>query len=294
MQIEATPGRRHLHINGKNSDPRRNFFPDSGLLRSAPLAKNGKKQSSVAGEDSHMNPFFNVFLASLVLLACEAMAQSPTPSPSPSPSVSSAVKPPVSKVSSRVSHLPELLRQVEERYSEGATLRAQFEQKELVASMNRVKQTRGTIEVKRPDKLRWETLGQDANLLVSDGKKFWFYTPPFDEGERGQVIEKKANQVNSKLAQQLISGSFSAARDMKIETIDASRFRLLPKRGSAGTVKAAEITIDPIQKEIRQVRLEHRGGNQSDITLSKIEIGAEVADERFSFKTPPNTDRVDP
>lgn len=273
-----------------------NFFPDSWFLRSAPLAKRGKKQSSVAGEDSPMKLFRNSILVTLSLLSVPAVAQSPTPSPSPSAVVSASPVPKTSstKTGTRTSHLPELLRQVEERYSAGATLRAQFEQKELVASMNRVKQTRGTIEVKRPDKLRWETVGQDANLLVSDGKKFWFYTPPFDEGERGQIIEKKANQVNSRLAQQLISGSFSAARDMKIETIDASRFRLLPKKGSAGTVKAAEITIDPIQKEIRQVRLEHRGGNQSDITLSKIEIGASLGDDRFSFKVPPNTDRVDP
>jgi outer membrane lipoprotein carrier protein len=241
-----------------------------------------------------MNPYFIVLLVSLFLLVADARAQTPTPSPSPASSESPEKKITTKKTASRTSHLPELLRQVEERYSKGATLRAQFDQKELVASMSRVKQTRGTIEVKRPDKLRWETVGQDANLLVSDGKKFWFYTPPFDEGERGQIIEKKASQVNSRLAQQLISGSFSAAREMKIETIDASRFKLIPKKGSAGTVKAAEITIDPMQKEIRQVRLEHRGGNQSDITLSKIEIGADLSDDRFSFKAPPNTDRVDP
>jgi len=241
-----------------------------------------------------MNLFCKLLIVILTLLTADVWAQSPEPSPSAVVSPSPLPGTPSKKVAVRKNHLPELLREVEERYSQGATLRAQFEQKELVASMNRVKQTRGTIEVKRPDKLRWETVGQDANLLVSDGKKFWFYTPPFDEGERGQLIEHKAGQVNSKLAQHLISGSFSAARDMKIETIDASRFRLLPKKGSAGTVKAAEITIDPVLKEIRQVRLEHRGGNQSDITLSKIEIGAALGDERFSFKAPPNTDRVDP
>jgi outer membrane lipoprotein carrier protein len=190
--------------------------------------------------------------------------------------------------------LPALLAEVEAAYSKGATYRANFEQKEFVAAMSRVKKTHGTIEVKRPDKLRWETVDPDANLLVSDGKRFWFYTPPFDEGERGQIIEKKANQVNSRLAQHLISGSFSAAKEMKIETIDATHFRLVPKRGAAGTVKYAEITVDPVRREISQVKLEHRGGNRSDITLSKIEIGTELPDSRFQFVAPANTDHVDP
>ncbi len=190
--------------------------------------------------------------------------------------------------------LPALLSEVESKYHSGQTLRAHFEQREFIASLGRVKSTHGTIEIKRPDKLRWETTAPDSNLLVSDGKKFWFYTPPFDEGERGQIIEKKASQVQSKLAQTLISGAFSVARDMKIETIDATHFRLIPSRGSAGSVRSAEITVDPIRKEIIQVKLEHRGGNRADISLSKIEIGANIPDELFVFIVPTNTDRIDP
>jgi len=189
--------------------------------------------------------------------------------------------------------IPEVLVKVENRYQTGKTLRAQFEQKEFIASTGRIKTTQGAIEIKRPNKIRWETRAPDPSLLVSDGKKFWFYTPPFDEGERGQIIEKKASQVQSKLAQTLISGSFSLARDLKIETIDLTHYRLVPKKGTAGTVHAAEIRVDVQKHEITEVKLEHRGGNRSEIRLSQIAIGGALPDELFQFIVPPNTDRME-
>ena len=147
--------------------------------------------------------------------------------------------------------------------------------------------------VKRPDKLRWETLHPDMSLLVSDGHTFWFYTPPFDEGEHGQVIEKKSNEINSKLANALLSGRFSVAHDMKFRQESPSKFLLTPKPGTAGTVKRAEIEIDPELKLIQKVTLEHQGGNRSEITLSKIELGKKMGDDAFIFTAPPNTDKVE-
>jgi chaperone LolA len=188
--------------------------------------------------------------------------------------------------------IPEVLKKVETRYQTGKTLRAQFEQKEFIQSTGRIKSSQGTIEVKRPNKIRWETRSPDANLLVSDGRTFWFYTPPFEEGERGQVVEKKAHQVQSKLAQTLISGSFSLTRDLKIETIDPTHYRLVPKKGSAGTVKAAEIRVDIQKHEISEVKLEHRGGNRTEIKLSQITLGEKLPDELFHFIVPPQTDRM--
>ena len=189
-------------------------------------------------------------------------------------------------------HLPKALQDVEAKYTKAATLQAQFTQVNDVASLKSKKTSSGVLMVKRPGKLRWETLKPDMNLLVSDGTHFWFYTPPFDEGEHGQLIERKSSQVQSRIANALLSGSFSIAKDMKITQESASRFLLVPKAGSAGTVKRAQIEIDPKEKLIRRVTLEHQGGNRSEITLDKIELGKDLGDEAFVFKAPPNTDKV--
>ncbi len=192
------------------------------------------------------------------------------------------------------SSLPKALQEVEAKYAKTQTLFAEFSQTNETAATGAKKQSKGIIYAKRPGKIRWETRSPDANLLVSDGRKFWFYTPPFDESEHGQVVERPANQVQTKLANALLSGSFSVLSEMKIEEKGPSRFILYPKKGVAGSVKRAEIEIDPKRHLIQTVILEHEGGNRSEIHLSQIDLGRKIGEELFNFVPPPNTDRINP
>jgi outer membrane lipoprotein carrier protein len=189
--------------------------------------------------------------------------------------------------------LPPLLQEVEKKYAESQTLEADFSQSSKDAVLSQNKLSSGKIFVKRPSKIRWETQKPDENLLVSDGKTYWFYTPPFDEGERGQVIEKKSNEVQSKLAHALLAGSFSVARDMTIRPKNSSTFLLIPRPGTAGTVTQATIEVDPEKKLIQKVILDHKGGNHSEISLTNISLGKTLKEDIFTFKAPPNTDKVD-
>ncbi|HLD99470.1 MAG TPA: outer membrane lipoprotein chaperone LolA [Bdellovibrionota bacterium] len=188
--------------------------------------------------------------------------------------------------------LPPLLQEVEAKYARATTLEADFSQINVVSALKRTKTSSGHIQFKRPDKIRWETVKPDPNLLVSDGKKFWFYTPPFDEGEQGQVIEKKTSEVQTKFAHALLSGSFSIARNMKVKQEKPSRFALIPKKGTAGTVIRAEIEVDPGEKLIKKVILSHRDGNRSEISLSAIKLGEPLEDRLFNFVPPPDTDVI--
>ncbi len=192
--------------------------------------------------------------------------------------------------------LPKILRDVEVNYQKENTLVAEFTQTNEVVALKQKRASSGLIMIKRPNKIRWETLKPDRNLLVSDGKKFWYYTPPFEEGERGQLIEKKASEFQTKLANALLSGSFQMTQDMKIKQQGTKpadgRFILTPKPGSAGTVEQAEIVINVDKSLIEKVILRHKGGNYTEISLSKIQLGKEVADDLFFFHPPPETDRV--
>ncbi len=188
--------------------------------------------------------------------------------------------------------LPALLEEVEAKYSKASTLEAKFDQITHSAAMGTTKTSSGIIMVKRPNKVRWETLKPDKSLLVSDGRKFWFYTPPFDESEKGQVIEKRSSDVQSKLAQALLSGSFSTARDMKVREERPAIFSLTPKPGSAGTVMKALIEIDTASRTIKRVELEHQDGNRAEISLSEIVLGKDADDRYFVFDAPPGTDVI--
>lgn len=146
-----------------------------------------------------------------------APSRPPVLKPLPKPPSSSSKAPKAETYDSTESNLPKALQEVEKRYAEAGTLFAEFKQLNETAATGQKKESQGILYAKRPGKVRWETRSPDANLLVSDGKKFWFYTPPFDEDERGQLIERKASEVQTKLANALLSGSFSIVHDMKIE-----------------------------------------------------------------------------
>ena len=209
------------------------------------------------------------------------------PAASASPAPAATANP-----STTLVQLPPLLEEVEAKYAKASTLEAKFTQITRSAAMGTTKTTSGIIMVKRPNKVRWETLTPDKSLLVSDGRKFWFFTPPFDESEKGQVIEKRSSDVQSKLAQALLSGSFSAARDMKVREERPAVFSLTPKPGSAGTVAKATIEVDPAQRTIKRVELDHQDGNRAEIALTDIVLGKEADDRYFVFDPPPGTDVI--
>ncbi|MBC7691898.1 MAG: outer membrane lipoprotein chaperone LolA [Methylotenera sp.] len=188
--------------------------------------------------------------------------------------------------------LPPILAEIEAKYVKGSTLSARFNQVNEIASTKQKKTSAGVLLIKHPNQLRWETLTPDKNLLVSDGKTFWFYTPPFEAGERGQVIERRSSEVQSRLANLLLSGSFSSTQDMKLDQKSPTEFVLTPNKGTAGSVTLAQFQIDLDKKVIQKVSLEYEGGNHSEITLSEIEIGKALDPRYFSFVTPPETDRV--
>lgn len=195
-------------------------------------------------------------------------------------------------LSAHAKGLPPLLQAVEAKYAKAGTLFAQFEQINVSAALKTTKKSSGRIAIKRPDKLRWETLSPNANALVSDGKHAWFYTPPFDSTEHGQYSEYPASEIQSKLANSLLSGAFSANRSLKVEAVSDREFKLIPKTGTAGSVTEARVEIDPASKTITRVQLTHSDGNHSDIQLSGIKLGEPLGDDIFVFKAPPGTDRV--
>jgi outer membrane lipoprotein carrier protein len=190
--------------------------------------------------------------------------------------------------------LPELLAQVEAHYAKSGSISAEFAQDDLSATFGEKKSSQGTLAWKAPDSLRWETKAPEANLLVSNGKTVWVYTPPFDETENGQVIIRKASEVKSRLMDALLAGRFSRAlqQGLAIEVLPKKTFALKPKKSAGGNLKQAIVTIGDDQPVIAKVSIEYRDGNKSTIELSSIKMGEPLEKSLFEFKVPPRTDIV--
>ncbi|MGE4107239.1 MAG: outer membrane lipoprotein chaperone LolA [Bacteriovoracia bacterium] len=188
--------------------------------------------------------------------------------------------------------IPKTLAEIEAHYAKKGTLEARFEQVEEIASTQTRKNSGGTLMVKRPSRFRWQTETPEPSLFVTDGKKMWQYTPPFDETDHGQVLVQDASKVQSKLADALLAGQFSQVKGLKIQQLKEGQFELVPKKGSAGTVVRATVQVDAQAKLITEVALEHAGGNKAQIKLSKIALGGALKDESFQFTPPAGTSVV--
>ncbi len=189
--------------------------------------------------------------------------------------------------------LPVLLEQVQKEYKKSAGVEAEFEQFTKIKSTKSEKKAQGRIWIKHPNKIRWETISPDQNILISDGKFFWFYTPPFEKGDRGQVIIKKTAQVQTRFLNALLSGSFDFA-DAKttVESKSPTVFLLKPSVGTTGDVKTAEVTINPLTKKIEKVALIHTSGNETSIELKGIRLVKNLADGLFQYVPDRNTDQI--
>ena len=189
--------------------------------------------------------------------------------------------------------LPPLLKEVQTEYRKSAGIEAQFEQVTEIKSTKQRKTAQGRIWIKRPNQLRWETLSPDPNILISDGKTFWFYTPPFEQGERGQVIIKNKGQVQTQFLNALLSGTFNFGQShTSIESKSDHVFVLKPQKGTAGDVVSATIEVSPDSKKIHSVLLGHSSGNLTEIHLKEIKLTSKFDDTLFHFVPDHNTDKI--
>lgn len=198
-----------------------------------------------------------------------------------------------------------VLKEVEEKYRKSNTLSANFTQLERKPTLKKALETRGQLWVKRPLQLRWQVTSPDPQVLVGDGKYFWFYTPPFnpsDANERGQVIKSKQQSMASDILRSLLIGDFSTHHDFLISPDSASFkdpnglifYKLTPKKkGAAGTVNGARVGIDRHELLIHEVELNHADGATAKVRLEDIRLGEALDPGLFKLDIPPKTDQIE-
>jgi outer membrane lipoprotein carrier protein len=186
------------------------------------------------------------------------------------------------------SGLFEILKQA---YGNKMTVKTDFVQKQKNMIMGGVKESSGVIEIKRPDKFRWETLAPEKSVLIADGKSVMYYTPPFREGEKGQLLTRKAADVQSKTAIDLLSGQGDLKKTFRAIRIKENHYELKPLK-PAGDIERIELFLNNQTKLVDQLLLIHTTGNETELVLKNVNLGISVDDSRFAFKAPPGTTEI--
>lgn len=187
-----------------------------------------------------------------------------------------------------------LLKALEAKYKQEPAFTANFSQKVKTPTSQREKLSKGTLQILSPGKIRWEIQTPDPQLIVSDGKIFWHYTPPFEPTDRGQVIVKKASEFKTPVLDALLAGRFSNSNNLSIRSTGPRTFLLTPKKRGALSIKKIEVILHPTELALQTIALDYVDGNHTEISLSEVKFSHSLAPEVFDFKIPERTDVVNP
>lgn len=236
-------------------------------------------------------------------LALMFLSGPPAPSEAPKAPATTTAAAPVAKKAApaKASELDQLTAKVQKAYEAAKDLSASFEQRTTFkGGAGQGPLSKGTLQLKKPGKLRWEFETPEKKSFISDGKTMWIYEP-----EENQVIVNEFHQETASMtALNFLEGlgqlgdAFTVTMAERPATATAKGdhgfVTLTPK--DEGDVQFAKIVLAVNRKSglADEVYLTDALGNETRITFSGIAVNKAVPDAAFAFDIPKNAEVIRP
>ena len=179
-----------------------------------------------------------------------------------------------------------------------ATFSTDYEESYQSAASGKEKKSNGRIDYKYPRHIRFTVIAPDPSTFVSNPKSSWYYTPPFIEGEEGQVVlQQSEDLVMTKFLDTLRNG----ARSNKAYRVLFNENRLtlqfspalkkdLQMRGAVlRTPSGVQASKAKRLSEFKELVLQHSNGR--DVTMKFLNFKTDVSfpADHFVFQIPEKT-----
>jgi outer membrane lipoprotein carrier protein len=177
-------------------------------------------------------------------------------------------------------------------YTSIADFQSRFEQTYTDVAADEKRTLTGKVFFKKPGKMRWDYLKNDANnkpslakVLVSNGNEFTIYEADFDQYSK-QCL--KDSQLPSALSFLMGSGDLKA--DFNIQLLPKSpegtySLDLTPKQ-SASQYKKLIFVVDAKDFSVRKTIIHDPYGNTNEISFLAARVNKQLPDEGFQFQPP--------
>ena len=182
---------------------------------------------------------------------------------------------------------------VDQRYNHMQTLQAQFAETYSGAGMKRTES--GTLELKKPGRMRWDYTEPRPKMFVTDGATAWFYVPGERQARRAPVkqIEDLRSPLRYLLGKTKLEKEFpglTVATDAKPVNAGDVVLRGVPK-GMQERVSETllEVTADGL---ITRIVVEEMDGSVTEFRFLQQKENVQVSDQRFRFTPPPGVEVV--
>ena len=168
------------------------------------------------------------------------------------------------------------------------TLKADFTQVVLDTNQKQVKQSNGTLSIKRPNRFRWDYAEPNAEVIVADGTRVWLY-----DVDLQQVSVKPLNDTLAASPAVLLSGSNDVEKSFSVANLGE-------KDGLAWvslTPKVKDSDFESVKlgfkgDDVSVMELKDNLGNTTRITFDHVERNAPVGDDAFHFTPPKGADVI--
>ncbi len=186
----------------------------------------------------------------------------------------------------------ELIGVLKRTYTGVKSLEAAFTQVQRSPVAGEVR-AKGKVQVKQPRMARWETLGEQGSLFITDGKQMTVYTPAAKQAlvypdlgvaGGGNIDVLGLLSDISKLDQhfdvKLVEGG--APGDKKSFLVEA-----VPR--AAGTYKKVVLVFSRKKYDLERVAFVDQMGGETELTFTNVRLNPPLDDARFQFSPPPGT-----
>jgi outer membrane lipoprotein carrier protein len=186
----------------------------------------------------------------------------------------------------------EAARLIQQKYDKVRDFTADFTQTYQGGVLRKTSTEKGTLQVKKPGRMRWEYTSPEQKLFVSDGQKIYSYIP----ADRQVIVSSVPTDDRATTAVLFLVGKGDLARDFNVSYADAAApgtiaLKLDPKSRQAD-YDWLELVVDRESLQIRTLIAAEREGGRSTFQFSNYRENTGLADKIFTFKIPRGVDVV--
>jgi len=151
---------------------------------------------------------------------------------------------------------------------------------------------RGTVQVKKPGRMRWEYKVPEEKLFVSDGHKIYSYVP----ADKQVIVSNVPGDDQATTAVLFLAGKGNLARDFTASFTsggDAKTWALkLEPKTPQREYDWLVIVVDRNSMQIRALTAADNEGTRSTFQFSNLRENVDVPDKQFVFKIPRGADVI--
>jgi outer membrane lipoprotein carrier protein len=182
----------------------------------------------------------------------------------------------------------DLAARVQARYDTVRDLSAKFVHTYEGGVLRKKVTERGTVQIKKPGRMRWEYTDPEKKVFIADGTQIYSYIP----ADRQVYVSAMPASDQATTAALFLTGKGNITRDFAVSAAElpaapagTSVLKLVPKQAERD-YEMLFLAVDPSTYQIRMLSAEDKQGGRSTFTFADIKENTGLADKIFTFRIP--------